>query len=193
MIIICNQNEYEKKKLRKIDKFIISDDLKDVKESENVTHLKFLIPPFKLMTDFYNDDISEKKYYKKYKEYIEENDELMATIVTIMLIYKKEKNIAFVCSKQEQGFLYIDFIVEILKERYGIKAMKYSKWKDKDCPDNAPIDKVKLKKDVKKYYNLIFGEDIKKNKKSKKEDIEDDDFELFEEEVIKKIKVRRLK
>lgn len=194
MIIICNEEQIGKKKVKDIQKIIISYDLQNLKESKTLTQLKYLIPSYKLMHKYYNDEISKKKYYKKYEEFLK-SEQVYATILTILLMYQKEKNLVFCCSIQEMDFLYMEFLIKFLSKEFGIKAISYDEWKKKGCPSKAPLDKDKLKKEVKKYKELIFGgvdydEEPKKKKKDKKKSKKE---EIEPKEVIRKIKIRRIK
>ena len=193
MFIICNEKEYDKKKLKGVSKIFISDMLRKVRENDEITHLTHLIPSYKLMSNYYNDKYSKKKYNKKYIEFLEQ-DEVYATLLVLLMMYEKEKNIAMVCDSDEMDFLYMEFLMKYLKEEFGTKYIFYEKWKEK-CSKKNPIDKDKLKKKIKKYKSLIFGEEDEKPKKKKKNkekiDIEFPDDEP--KEMIRRIKVRRIK
>lgn len=200
MIILCNENEMEKKRFKKVHKIIISYDLENLEDNDYITHLNHLIPPYKLMNKYYSDEISMKKYKKKYFEYLEE-DQVYATILTLLLGYKESKQMAFVCSNQERGFLYMQFLLEFIHEKFGVPVLTYADWKKKDFPNKFGIDKDTLKKQVKKYKHIIFEdeeEEVKSNKKKKKDKkkVKEDKQNLSEtkeRDTIKRIKVRRLK
>lgn len=196
MFVICNETEYEKKKLKGVPKLIISYDLKKVRENDDINHLTHLIPPYKIMSNYYNDKYSDKKYFKKYVEFLE-TDEVYATLLTVLMMYEKEDNVALVCSTAEMDFKYLEFLLEFLQDKFNIKFISFSKWKQKDYPKKNPIDKDKLKKEVKKYKNIIFGvdEEPKKKKNKKKKDSIDIEFPEREElkDCVRKIRIKRIK
>lgn len=198
MIILCNEKEYDKKKFKKIHKIIISSDLDDIVEDKTTTHMHYLMPEYKLMNKFYGDEISAKKYRKKYYEYLN-NDQIQATIITLMMAYKKYKMLVVVCSKREQAFLYMHFLLEYLNKKFGVPVITYENWKNKDCPETFKIDKEFLKKQIKKYKNILFGEDEdkpkkkKKDKKDKEELMQIDLPDIDVDEKIKMVKLKKLK
>lgn len=206
MIILCDEEQYEKKRLKKVHKIIISNDLEDVPETRTISHMHYLIPQSKLMNKYYADEISAKKYKKKYFEYLEEN-QIYATLLTLMLIYKETKQLVIVCSRMEREFLYIQFLLEYLHEKFGVPVIKYEDWKKKEFVDKFNINKDVLKKEVKKYRHILFEDEIaeeeekKKSKKkskdkSKKKDSKDEYLDLPEMDIkdhIKKIKLKRIK
>lgn len=179
MIIICNEKEAKKKKLKNIPKIVISLDIKELPD-ESYQYMNQFIPEFTLFHDYLNRDISKKKYMKKYIESIKENDQLMASLTLLMMIYKENRNMAFVCSQNELDYLYIAFLMQIINEKFDeYHITTYSEWKKNDCPNDIGIDKKKLKKLMDKYHGIIFeGEEsvTEKPKKKKKKKERDEDY-----------------
>lgn len=196
MIILCNEDQYEKKKLKNVHKIIVSDDLESIPEEEKITHMRYLMPEFKLMNKYYADEISLKKYRKKYFEYLE-CDQIYATLLTLLLSYKKEKMLCIVCSKQERTFLYIQFLLQYIHENFGVYIIDYSKWKDKGFPKKFNIFKDYLIKRVNKYKHIIFEDEIKENKKKSKKKNKNKDNDLMDlpdmdfDKKIKRVKIKR--
>jgi hypothetical protein len=202
MIILCNENEFEKSKLAKIHKIIISTDLANVEDSNKITQMKYLLPDIKLMHDYYNDKISEKKYKKKYIKYLE-SEGIYDTILTILLVYKEEKKLAIVCSKQERQFKYISFLINYLVKNFNVPVMEYSKWKEKQ-PDKFNINKEYFKKELKAHWDSVIGDDSKKSKgkksdKDKKKKTKPDEIPQAvtpkdqRDNLMRKVKIRRRK
>lgn len=197
MIILCDENQFEKKRLKNIHKIIISDDLESISEEEKITHMRYLMAEFKLMNKYYADEISAKKYKNKYFEYLE-CDQIYATLLTLMLAYKQEKMLCVVCSKQEREFLYIQFLLQYLHENFGVPVIKYEDWKKKGFPIKFNILKDYLKKQVKKYREILFEDEIKEEKKKKKSKKKKDDDLMDVPDIdlgkkLKKVKIRRIK
>lgn len=167
MFIVCNEKEYKKKKLKDIPKILISEYLEDIPDSKKVTHLNQFLPPMKLFHDFIDGRINKKKYIKKYKENIKKNEEMYATLIVVMLIYQKKKDICLVCSSNELKSGYMHAFCELLAEEFNIEVVSYKKLKDKMIGKNK-YDKNKLNKAIKKYREILEDTGYKKKKKKKK-------------------------
>lgn len=197
MVVVCNENDFLKgKKLNKVHKIILSVDMEDVKEGDFVTQMKSLLPDAELMHSYYNDEISEKKYRKKYIEYLE-SEEVYPSVLILLMIYKQEKKLAIVCSQQERQFKYIEYFLDYIHDKFDVPIMTYLKWKAKKFVDNFNINKSFLKKEVLKNGHEIFGDafdekDKKKNKSSKSKKALDDFDDIDVKTKLKKIKVRRV-
>ena len=166
MIIICNEKEYQKKKLDKIYKIVISSKIKVDDEEPKIIALKQLMTPMKLMHDFYNDILSYKKYKKKYFEYLE-SEQIYTTILTMLLTYKQHKKLCFVCTEEEKQFKYMQMLLEYLNDKFKVKSMTYEKYK-KSTDVDFTLDKSILNKEVMKNFNNVFGDEIVESKSKKK-------------------------
>ena len=179
MIIICNEKEANKKKLKNIPKIVISLDIKELPNDTYQSMNQFL-PELSVFHDYLNRDISKKKYMKKYTETIKENDQLMASLTLLMMIYKENKNMAFVCSQNELDYLYIAFLMQIINDKFNEShIMTYKEWKKSDYPDDIGIDKKKIKKLMDKYHSIIFEDEeevVEKPKKKKKKKQKDEEY-----------------
>lgn len=197
MIILCNEKEVGKKKLKNIPKILISIDIKEAPD-DSYQYMNQFIPEFSLFHDYLNRDISKKKYMKKYIETIKENDQLMASLTLLMMIYKENKNMAFVCSQNEMDYMYMSFLMKIINEKFDESCIcMYKEWKANGYSDSTTLNKKKLKKLMDKYYDIIFeGEDeisdVPKKKKKKKAEREREYLENLEvsskEDLIKEEK-----
>lgn len=190
MIIICNEKEVSKKKLKNIPKIVVSLDIKELPD-DSYQFMNQFLPEFSLFHDYLNRDISKKKYMKKYIETIKENDQLMASLTLLMMIYKENKNMAFVCSQNEIDYMYISFLMKIINEKFDESSIcMYKEWKDNDYSNSTTLDKKKLKKLMDKYHEIIFeGEEEiseKPNKKKKKKKTEKDKEYLENLEAARK-------
>ena len=167
MFIICNEKEYKKKKLKDMPKIIISEYLEDVPDKKKITHLNQFLPPMKLFHDFIDGRINKKKFFNKYKSNIKKNDEMYATLIVIMMIYQKKKDVCLVCSSNELKSGYMHAFCELLAEEFKVEVVSYKKLKDKMIGRNK-YDKNKLNKAIKKYRELLEDSGYKSSKKKKK-------------------------
>lgn len=167
MIIICNEKEADKKKFKKIQKIIISEDLKDIMD-KTITQCYYLLPPSDLQESFYDNDISLKSYKNKYQKYLRKEDEIYANLIVLMMMYNKYQDILLVCSTREMEYLYIDFLCGVLEEDFNIEYCTYKKWKKKEEFGNCAISIKSLKKAIKEYRNILEDSEYEESKKKKK-------------------------
>ena len=167
MIIICNEKEADKKVFKKIQKIVISEDLKDVR-GKTITQCYYLLPPSDLQDSFYDNDISLKSYKNKYQKYLRREDEIYANLIVLMMMYNKYQDILLVCSTREMEYLYIDFLSSVLEDDFGIEYCTYKKWKKKEEFGNCAISIKSLKKAVKEYRHILEDDEYKESKKKKK-------------------------
>lgn len=175
MFIICNPEQATKKSFKKVPKIIISEELKNVKEDQYITIYNQFLPKEKLFNDFVNGDIGYKEYRKKYIKNIEKNDELYASLVLLLMVYEKKKDIILVATDTELELGYIQFLAKYLIEKYGVEALTYKDWKKKGKKlGKGEINKKSLIKSVKEYGDIITGskkfiKDVKKKSKKDKQ------------------------
>ena len=167
MIIICKGEQIDDKKLKKVNKVIISYDYAKF-TGKRIIQLMQLLPDYDLLSDYCNGDISGEKYRKKYIKSIEKDDEICATLVLLMMGLEKNKDLVFMCSPAEMELGYIKFICEFLYKAFGAEYITYKKWKKKGSElGNCVIDKKALKKSIIAYKDLLNEEPKKVKKKAK--------------------------
>ena len=168
MIIVCTGNEADKSSLKKVKKIVISTYYQDM-EGKRIAVLNQFLPSMKLHHKFIEGDIDKKMFYKKYSKNILENEELYATLILLMQLYAKEKDLCFVCHEDEMEVGYMKFLCDILEKIFNIEYCSYKKWKKKGKKlGKCRINIEKLNKETKKYRDILFGDEYTKKKKNKK-------------------------
>lgn len=175
MFIICNPEQATKKSFKKVPKIIISEELKNVKEDQYITIYNQFLPKQKLFNDFVNGDIGYKEYRKKYIKNIEKNEELYASLVLLLMVYEKKKDIIFVATNTELELGYIQFLSKYLIDKFEVTVLPYKDWKKKGKKlGKCDINRKSLIKAVKEYGDIITGskkfiKDVKKKTKKDKQ------------------------
>lgn len=175
MFIICNPEQATKKSFKKIPKIIISEELKNVKEDQYITIYNQFLPKQKLFNDFVNGDIGYKEYRKKYIKNIEKNEELYASLVLLLMVYEKKKDILLVATNTELELGYIQFLSKYIIDKFGVTVVSYKNWKKKGKKlGKCDINRKALIKAVKEYGDIITGskkfiKDVKKKTKKDKQ------------------------
>lgn len=163
MFIVCNENEAGKKQLKKNHKILVSHHLQDVDETQTISHLTQLIPSVGLLKSYMNGDISKKKYIRKYVKTIENNDELYASLVMLILAHEnsskdqEKRAIALVVSGDEMQFGYIQTLAMYIQDNFGIPFITYKEWKKREFKlKKYKINEERLSRDVRKHKTLLF-------------------------------------
>lgn len=196
MIIVCNEKEATKKSIKKFPKIVISSDIKSLPEGDDsFQYMNQFLPNIKLFHKYLNNEIGNKKYMKKYMKNIRENDELMASLTLLMMIYKENKDMVFICSTNEMNYNYIQFLCKVIEEDFGEDCIEYYKqWQDKKS--KTSLDEKKLKKMVNKYKHIIFEDNYEveeKPKKKKKDKYKKTSANDLIDEVVKLDKKKKKK
>lgn len=143
---------------RKFNFLLISEDIKNNKEYNNVYSLKALIPPPNIISIFVNEGRSDK-YVRKYIDYLRfpKVEALLTVIVKLAII--ENSNVILLCSESEKEFGYLKIICDYIEKVYKVKTYSYKKY----INNPKACEKVKDKKEVvkileKKLKN--FDEDV---------------------------------
>lgn len=163
MFVLCTEKEASKKQLKKSHKILVSYHLQDVTETKTVSHLSQLVPSVGLIKSFMNGDISRKKYIRKYIKTIEQNDELYASLLMLILAHENsaksitDRNIALVVSEDELQFGYIQALAGYIVDNFGVPVAMFKDWKKAEFKNKKyKINQEKLTKDIKAYKSLLF-------------------------------------
>lgn len=168
MIILANEYNFTNKELKNIPKFIISLDMRNMKENESTMQLDNLFPEGDLIEQIVaKDGISTKKYGKKYKEFLAKSKP-SSLLIVMAAIHYLHGNICIVSSKVEQDLYYPEIIASRLNYDYKIK---WGYYKADITKEKSDIDLEKLtfdamdNKHVPEYILNILGTSKKENKK----------------------------
>lgn len=169
MIILCRDNEADNSSLKKVHKIIISEYYEDIEESKKVMVINQFYPQIRLVYNFINGYYNKKRFLKKYCKELRTNENIYATIVTLMIMYKKHKDICLVCSSTEYKLGYLQKFCELLENDFGIKYMSFKEWKNGGKKlGKCKINEKKLAKAVFEYKKIIYSDsDYSKNSKKK--------------------------
>ena len=190
MIIICNEKEADKKVFKKIQKIIVSEDLKEVR-GKTINQCYYLLPPSDLQDSFYDNDISLKSYKNKYQKYLRKEDEIYANLIVMMMMYNKYQDIILVCSTRETEYLYINFLCSVLEDDFGIEYCSYKKWKKKEEFGNCVMNIKSLKKAIKEYKHILENSEYEESKKKKKKKKSDKKHRLSTKDLEKSKKHKK--
>jgi hypothetical protein len=156
----------------------VSETLTADKDNEiKIMPLTELLPPAELMKEIKAGDISEKKFDKKYAEFLKTDAAEYALFTVGLALKDSAKDFCFICSDKEWEYGYLQTLGETISELFGIKVSDVKKTSKAIKKSMDAIPK-KVKKDEKKFKKELktISKELKSSNKFSSNGEENMDF-----------------
>ncbi len=112
---------------------LASNDIKTRGNYDNIYSMKVLIPPVSSLRSYVEQGVN-KKYIKKYIEYLETRK--METILSVIVkaAVVEEQNVVILCSEEESEYEYTKILCKHIESVFKVPTYSYKKFKKEEHP-----------------------------------------------------------